>query len=978
MKPAVVLSMALILSACGIESKDTINPNASADVSDSLNQTSDKVRLDPVSLNHAWTNPFQLPISWQFTSNKQHTWTVLLDNQAIVRGDQSLSNTMLVANDLSDGMHILKLKLCMNQDDCIQSQPVLLNLNKVVEVDTDSDAPDVTNPDTVNPPNENNPQDALNEALDDVIQKYFQGGDPSEYLESDAIAFFDLNRQGNTRIIRNDLNGELQGMVQFVQSHSVNPNGNDQNNHPDVVAKRQSLLLFTPYGNTEQGFTVTAWLNDEELGTLTLSHPNLLPKSDYANSDGRPDVTYSKRAYHAVLPWNWMQPGLSLAFASESKQGTLLANNITFAAPAELVLHNIRLGMLAEPPVSDSHKLITEAVKYTTDYFQTIPVSKLINAHYQEMKLDKVILANGITYDQVSSDNGGVYSGDMRQNVAKEQVSTGINEANWGRSSTANRESNPQLTARITMHHAQGRYQNGVQAHGLSGGAGIGTLYGSTGNELSHELGHNYGLGHYPGRYGNDVFWAAHHADSGWGYIAHRNRMRANLHWNADSSGITVVDGIKSTEIFDDTYSYNKDAMSGGSVVSAYSEYTHHTGYSTNKIQHWLAPKWIADKAFSSGYKKWHEGQFIDANVGNQYRKPVKVGVPVVTLLGGYDPTLNQQHSVLYPAFVSNYGNVYDLNENTISSDQCGMDIRYSNGAIEKIALHGSRVQSGYINKFHVNLEASRQPEFAQIYCHQNGVKNMLASIDIPSQLPEIQAAVIVGEEHGFRQLEQLEVAQLQNVLLQFNSGKDVLLGHDMQSIVSAWPNPVSLSGSAKTILDEYKEYQYKRDIIQAWINKETSPASADVKALLVELGLDSTSLPEGGVIRSDRNNACLSLHSDNSVSVERGACDTDNQKWFMDGVGRIHSVAKPGMCLLTSNSKSEVQLCGNQPQFMWREDENRRMVSLSTNRCLDYTGAGEAILYGCHGYENQKWTIESVTDNANISQFSGGVLKHL
>src|SRR5690625_5400247 len=81
----------------------------------------------------------------------------------------------------------------------------------------------------------------------------------------------------------------------------------------------------------------------------------------------------------------------------------------------------------------------------------------------------------------------------------------------------------PQLTQTVVSHHAQGEYSNGTQLHGLSGGNGMLTLIRSIGNEFSHEIGHHYGLGHYPGRDGDDDFWTTHHHDSGWGYIAHRS-----------------------------------------------------------------------------------------------------------------------------------------------------------------------------------------------------------------------------------------------------------------------------------------------------------------------------------------------------------------------------------------------------------------------------------------------------------------------
>src|SRR5690606_16144864 len=136
-----------------------------------------------------------------------------------------------------------------------------------------------------------------------------------------------------------------------------------------------------------------------------------------------------------------------------------------------------------------------------TDYFETVPVSKMTMAMYEKVELDKVIVASGAIYtkDSPSPQDGGVYSGDMRENVGKAQVSTGINLATWGITSSAMNQSQPGITNQRVIHHSAGLYKNGAQSHGLSGGNGMATLYATVGNELSHELGHSYGLGHYPG-----------------------------------------------------------------------------------------------------------------------------------------------------------------------------------------------------------------------------------------------------------------------------------------------------------------------------------------------------------------------------------------------------------------------------------------------------------------------------------------------
>ncbi|WP_216820060.1 M66 family metalloprotease, partial [Zoogloea sp. LCSB751] len=83
--------------------------------------------------------------------------------------------------------------------------------------------------------------------------------------------------------------------------------------------------------------------------------------------------------------------------------------------------------------------------------------------------------------------------------------------ANYGINSTAGEgeSSHPYVVAQLAAHNSRGKYANGIQVHGGSGGGGIVTLDSSLGNEFSHEVGHNYGLGHYVGGFLGSVHRSA-------------------------------------------------------------------------------------------------------------------------------------------------------------------------------------------------------------------------------------------------------------------------------------------------------------------------------------------------------------------------------------------------------------------------------------------------------------------------------------
>ncbi len=119
----------------------------------------------------------------------------------------------------------------------------------------------------------------------------------------------------------------------------------------------------------------------------------------------------------------------------------------------------------------------------------------------------------------------------MRQRIGKELVSHGIDNANYGINSLAGEgeAGHPYVAAQLAAHNSRGKYSNGIQVHGGSGGGGIVTLDNSLGNELSHEIGHNYGLGHYVDGFRGSVHRGADKVNSTWGWDADKNRFIPNF-----------------------------------------------------------------------------------------------------------------------------------------------------------------------------------------------------------------------------------------------------------------------------------------------------------------------------------------------------------------------------------------------------------------------------------------------------------------
>lgn len=810
-----------------------------------------------------------------------------------------------------------------------------------------------------------------------------------QYTPLNARGFYDKDKSGQVRAVRNDLSGDLPAMVQFAQSHTVDPKGNAAKEMPTLTMEREALLLVTPDPTIDgiEALRLTVSVDGVEKGTLTLRHPNELFRSDYANSDGRPDYVYSRRAWSAVLPWDWVVPGMELRLSdNKGRAGKLAAQDIDFAAPAELVVHSVRLGMLTAPVVNDrGHWFRSQPAAAATDYFQTIPAAKLTAAHYEDVRLTRVMVASGVIYDTASAVTGDVYSGDMRENTAKATFSVGINLANWGvTSSGMQSQQQPQVTQSVVIHHARGVYANGVVDHGLSGGNSILTLIDSRGNEFSHEIGHHFGLGHFPGERDGNYFWAGHHHDSGWGFIGHRKRMRANIHWTRGKDG-----GMAGMPVLDDTYSFGTDAMAGGHYASSLSSYTHYTGFSTRRGIQPALDKAVPSATSATGYRKWNATTrkmedyappvpnqatvwFNSAN--GKFLPPRLHGVPVVTLLGGYDPVTNR--ALIYPALHGNWGNVFSLPTTAVDASEprrCWLDVTFAGGAQQRIALAGKRMQANLVNKLHVNLAQSESPTQAKLLCQTPGqAVEELYALDIAPPVTTLPAPVTVGREAGYRALRQIELPVLDAALLQLADKKVLVLPESIRTLYGSYAEHVQeLSAAARVQWTRYADQQDRAARLNRWMSfyaGALDTGRADVYAALMAfvraLGLGDEPLALAGKAVTMSNGNCIQNSVDGLRVAARSLCTGDERElWVLDARGSIRSRADLGLCLTDQGGSNAVRLtpCDlRNDRQVWDTTVAKRISR--EGRCLDLNGGfltnnvGTLITYSCTGGANQQW----------------------
>lgn len=515
-------------------------------------------------------------------------------------------------------------------------------------------------------------------------------------------------------------------------------------------------------------------------------------------------ITYASNTWSGVLPAAWVAPGLSLEIRQGNLSGRL--TGLKVGAPSQLLIHTIDIGMLTTPRGKFEFAKDPEAHR---EYFQTVPTSLLIVSQYAPLSLSEVMMPTGTLLKDFDESEGGWHTGNMRQSIGKELISHGIDNANYGLNSTAGQgeRSHPYVAAQLAAHSSRGKYANGIQVHGGSGGGGIVTLDSTLGNEFSHEVGHNYGLGHYVDGFKGSVHRSADNINSTWGWDADKNRFIPNF-FPTRSGKDTCLDNECQAPF--DGRSFGNDAMAGGSPYSGFNRFTLYTPNTAAIIQRFLESKAVFDASSPTGFSKWNDSTsrmepyshrievsrettapvkdlseeklasllaendlvkvamadgnwtrdihlppaspanrgrvvtiehnagynsicFVNgrqiavargfkksyASDGKKWnegdlpergleRKPQAFGVPVVTLVGYYDPA-GEKQSYIYPALHGAYGFCYADDARTLNEADCELQVTTRDGVL-RFRLANNRLNPRYMNKFHVNVPEASQP----------------------------------------------------------------------------------------------------------------------------------------------------------------------------------------------------------------------------------------------------------------------------
>eukprot|EP00759_Apiculatamorpha_spiralis_P004715 PhF_6_TR12874/c0_g1_i1/m.20240 len=308
------------------------------------------------------------------------------------------------------------------------------------------------------------------------------------------------------------------------------------------------------------------------------------------------------RFWSAFLPKDYVKAGMSFEITQGPRKGTI--SNFQVGAAAELLLHTIDLGFLLNP--REQFRFANEST-IQREYFQRLPVSKMIVSQYETLQLTEIMFPDGRLITSSDSSTGSLSTGDMLQWTGKALISLGINNANYGIfSSEPNEAGHPYVTAQITLFNSIGYYaKQGAIIHGGTGGNGTGALYNSTGTEFSKVLGLNFGLSTTASA--GMTHGPPGQAGSTWGYDSDLNMFLPNFK-SIPSGATACCDSCKQQECVEPfkAFSFEFDPMAGGSEqFPDASRFPLHTGRNSQLIQNFFESKAKFAPDSSTGFKKW-------------------------------------------------------------------------------------------------------------------------------------------------------------------------------------------------------------------------------------------------------------------------------------------------------------------------------------------------------------------------------------
>lgn len=850
---------------------------------------------------------------------------------------------------------------------------------------TDVDPDNPENPDQELPEIADNTDDGVveTETIDSGKNKTSGNG---SYISSGKIGFNDINLGSDiAKPIDVNTTGKIQANISFMQSHNVAQNGNSINSKPELVAHRDALILVTTgaYYKTMEAIVVTG----NKTATVKLDPPHQIPEVDSTRPD-KSGVAFSNRAWTGLIPAKYVKNGMKVTISAVTSSDTTVTDTfkndkIDFETPVEATIYLTRIGLLENISeyVSTDNYLVNNSARAIAEYFQTVPFAKIVYSKYENVKIDKAMKSNGETITSLNG-NASLYN-----DIILNQIGAGIQFANKGSAhsaidASAYRDRDPLY---IVLN------QTSTSRTPTTDNKGIISIFNTSGSQFSRYMGYIYGLADNVDLDKGITDGSVHNYNTGWGYDSYKNRMRGNLAWNDNGSAIEF--GGKTIAGFQKTYGWQKDPMSMGEALdnSTISKYPYHTARTADYIQANAGRKYMLDDTKVNGkhnYLYWDRKDDVykyvtDENFLAERMLPTEKGVPVYTIIGMYNKT-NTNQGIIYPAFKSNYGNVFgDLFVTTKPSGYM-LEIAYKDGSKKYVNLAVNDNSS--MRRFHINIPQSENPVKVTLFI--NGITNNSITIENNSEASE--KAVIIGKSNGYQDVIASDIKELETTLGS-QSVDNYVVTNRIAEIVSNLEFNKSIDNitdvNTRNIVDNYELAKQSLENIENVIyNNQTRLENGNTEAigLLKEAVADYNFIPEKYVgYKFSTSGRCFEVKTiGGKLKPQHVNCADDNesQKWFMDKYSRIRPLSHPHLCFNNNMDANGLVYCNSTNAHKWKEhatllpDDNGTVYqNVGNNQCIDY-GAQKLYTSACHGKSNQHFI--ATFNGTSVQRYATGIMK--
>lgn len=834
------------------------------------------------------------------------------------------------------------------------------------ETEVDPDNPE--NPDQELPEIADNIDDGVveTETIDSGKSKMAGNG---SYISSGKIGFNDINLGSDiSKPIDINTTGKIPANISFMQSHNIAQNGNSINSKPELVAHKDALILVTTgtFYKSMEAVVVTG----SKTAVVKLDPPHQIPEVDSTRPD-KSGVAFSNRAWSGLIPAKYMKNGIKITINAVNGNNvtitdTLKNEKIDFESPIEATVFVTRIGLLEDVSAytSTDNYLLSNTAKALSEYFQTVPLAKIIYSKYDNVRISKAMKSNG---EVITSINNNTSDYD---DIILNQLGAGIQLANKGVAhsdinASAYRDRDPLY---IVLN------QTATSRTPVTDNKGIISIYNTSGSQFSRFMGYTYGLTDNVDLDKGVVDGSVHNYNTGWGYDSYKNRMRGNLAWNDNGSAIEFED--KTIAGFQNTYGWQKDPMSMGEALdnSTISKYPYHTARAADSIQASAGKRYMLNDAKANGkhhYLYWDRKDDVykyvtDEKFLAERISPTEKGVPVYTIIGLYNKT-NSSQGIIYPALQANYGNVYgDLFVTTKPSGYV-LEITYKNGSRKYVNLAVN--DSSKLRRFHVNIPQSDKPEKVTLFI--NGLTNSSITINNNNISEE---TVIIGKGNGYEKTIDSDIEELQTILRNYNAD-NFIINDRAEEIISTlnFNNRIDNITDYNTlsIVKKFNDSRKNLDTLKIFIEENrTNLNNGDndtveaLKAKAVELGYDvpATMVYIGQQIKmKQRAQYCFEPQMVGGKMQAKEVDCVDNkteQLWYMDADNRIHSIVRPDLCLNNNMESDGIKKCTYGNYTVWNIDANfngKVVYRTTNNRCLDSWNYKLFPSHTCVGHEYQE-----------------------